>query len=64
MSKYVNLNNPSISSVLLEEIDDLRQGRSSRVKKSGGAESDSEMSISESIIVKNATFLVFLLHVA
>ncbi|KAG2209202.1 hypothetical protein INT47_005494 [Mucor saturninus] len=36
--------------VLLEEIDDLRQGRSSRVKKSGGAESDSEMSISESII--------------
>ncbi|GAA5799171.1 hypothetical protein HPULCUR_004581 [Helicostylum pulchrum] len=36
--------------VLLEEIDDLRQGRSSRIKKSNGAESDSEMSISESII--------------
>lgn len=47
---YVNLFQIS---VLLEEIDDLRQGRSSRVKKLGGAESDSEMSISESIIVMN-----------
>ncbi|KAI8087899.1 high mobility group box domain-containing protein [Gilbertella persicaria] len=42
--------------VLLEEIDELRQGRSSRFKKSngigmsGGADSDSEMSLSESIM--------------
>ncbi|OBZ89946.1 Non-histone protein 10 [Choanephora cucurbitarum] len=47
--------------VLLEEIDELKQARSSRSKKSnglflsGGAESDSEMSVSESIMsdVKN-----------
>lgn len=53
---YPNRLNQIIISVLLEEIDDLRQaGRRSYKKTAGGIESDSEMSISESVVVSANT---------